>query len=162
LGGLIAMVASNPQMLQVITGLLSNDGGQGGLGGLMAKFQQAGLGDAANSWVGSGENQAVTGDQMSSALGEGTMADLAAKLGMSQGDAAGSLANMLPGLIDKAMAGDEVVITRHGKPQAVVIGFDDWQRLNKVPSFGQLLMSAPVDLDEFVVRDTRPMRAIEF
>ncbi len=101
LGGLIAMVASNPQMLQVITGMLSNDGGQGGLGGLMAKFQQAGLGDAANSWVGSGDNQAITGDEMSSALGEGTMADLAAKMGMSQGDAAGSLAGMLPGLIDK-------------------------------------------------------------
>ncbi len=101
LGGLIAMVASNPQMLQVITGMLSNDGGQGGLGGLMAKFQQAGLGDAANSWVGSGENHAVTGEEMSSALGEGTIADLAAKMGMSQGDAAGSLADLLPGLIDK-------------------------------------------------------------
>ncbi len=101
LGGLIAMVASNPQMLQVITGMLSNDGGQGGLGGLMAKFQQAGLGDAASSWVGSGDNQAVTGEQMSGALGESTMADLAAKMGMSQGDAAGSLADMLPGLIDK-------------------------------------------------------------
>ncbi len=101
LGGLIGMVASNPQMLQVITGMLSNDGGQGGLGGLMAKFQQAGLGDAAKSWVGSGDNHAVTGDQMTSALGEGTIADLAAKMGMSQGDAAGSLATMLPGLIDK-------------------------------------------------------------
>ena len=47
LGTLIGMVASNPQMLQAITGMLSNDGAQGGLGGLMAKFQQAGLGDAA-------------------------------------------------------------------------------------------------------------------
>ena len=101
LGGLIGMVASNPQMLQVITGMLSNDGAQGGLGGLMAKFQQAGLGDAAKSWVGSGENHAVTGDQMTSALGEGTIADLAAKMGMSNSDAAGSLAGMLPGLIDK-------------------------------------------------------------
>ena len=47
-GGLISMVASNPQMLQVLTGMLSNDGGQGGLGGIMAKFQQAGLGDAVD------------------------------------------------------------------------------------------------------------------
>lgn len=101
LGGLMAMVASNPQILQVITGMLSNDGGQGGLGGLMAKFQQVGLGDAANSWVGSGENHAVSGDQMTSALGEGTISDLATKMGMSNVDAAGSLAGMLPGLIDK-------------------------------------------------------------
>ena len=101
LGTLIGMVASNPQMLQAITGMLSNDGAQGGLGGLMAKFQQAGLGDAAKSWVGSGENHAVTGDHMSSALGADTISDLAAKMGVSQGEAAGSLASMLPGLIDK-------------------------------------------------------------
>lgn len=101
LGGLIAMVASNPQILEVITGMLSNDGGQGGLGGLIAKFQRAGLGEAASSWVGTGKNQAVTGEQMSDALGESTIADLASKMGMNQGDAAGSLASMLPGLIDK-------------------------------------------------------------
>ena len=114
IGSLIGMVASNPQMLQAITGMLSNDGGQGGLGGLMAKFQQAGLGDAAKSWVGSGENQAVTGDQMSSALGSDTIADLAAKLGVSHGEAAGSLASMLPGLIDK--------LTPHGEAPAGGLG----------------------------------------
>ena len=101
LGSLISMVTSNPQMLQAITGMLSNDGGQGGLGGLMAKFQQAGLGDAMGSWVGTGENQAVSGDQVTSALGESTISDLAAKMGMSQGDAAGQLSSILPGLIDK-------------------------------------------------------------
>ena len=95
------MVTSNPQILQAITGMLSNDGAHGGLGGLMAKFQQAGLGDAAKSWVGSGENQAVTGDQVTSALGTDTISDLATKMGVSHDDAAGSLATMLPGLIDK-------------------------------------------------------------
>ena len=43
LGSIISMVANNPQLLQAITGMLSNEGGQGGLGGLMAKFQQAGI-----------------------------------------------------------------------------------------------------------------------
>ena len=100
-GSLIGMVTSNPQILQAITGMLSNDGAHGGLGGLMAKFQQAGLGDAAKSWVGSGENQAVTGDQVTSALGTDTISDLATKMGVSHDDAAGSLATMLPGLIDK-------------------------------------------------------------
>lgn len=101
LGSLISMVASNPQMLQAITGMLSNDGGQGGLGGIMAKFQQAGLGDVVGSWVGSGQNQPVSGDQLTNVLGPDTMATLAEKLGMSQGDAAGQLSNILPGLIDK-------------------------------------------------------------
>ena len=63
LGSIISMVANNPQLLQAITGMLSNEGGQGGLGGLMAKFQQAGMGDVIGSWVGTGENQPVSGDQ---------------------------------------------------------------------------------------------------
>ncbi len=101
LGSLISMVANNPQLMQAVTGMLSNDGGQGGLGGLMAKFQQAGLGDVVGSWVGSGENKPVSGDQLTDVLGADTMANLAEKLGMSQGDAAGQLSNILPGLIDK-------------------------------------------------------------
>ncbi len=100
MGSLIGMLASNPQMLQAITGMLSNDGGHGGLGGIMAKFQQAGLGDAVGSWVGHGENHAVSGDQVTSALGENTISDLAQKMGMSQGDAAGQLSSILPGLIN--------------------------------------------------------------
>lgn len=101
LGGLISMVANNPQLMQAVTGMLSNDGGQGGLGGLMAKFQQAGLGEVVASWVGSGENKPVSGDQLTDVLGADTMANLAEKLGMSQGDAAAQLSNILPGLIDK-------------------------------------------------------------
>ena len=101
IGALLGMVASNPQMLQAITGMLSNDGGHGGLGGLMAKFQQAGLGDVVSSWVGHGQNQPVSGDQLTNVLGEDTMAGLAEKLGISPGDAAGQLSNVLPGLIDK-------------------------------------------------------------
>ena len=101
LASLISLVANNPQLMQALTGLLSNDGGQGGLKGLIAKFQQAGLGDVIGSWVGSGRNQAVSGEQLTNVLGTDAMAGLAEKLGMSQGDAAGQLSNILPGLIDK-------------------------------------------------------------
>ena len=101
LGGLIGMVASNPQILQAITGMLGNDGAQGGLGGLMAKFQNAGLGDVAKSWVGNGQNEPISGDQLTNVLGEDEMAGFAEQAGMSQGDAASQLSNILPGLIDK-------------------------------------------------------------
>ena len=101
LGGLIGLVTSNPQLMQAITGMLGNDGAQGGLGGLMDKFKQAGLGEVAGSWVGNGPNEPISGDQLTNALGDDTMAGLAEKMGMSQGDAAGQLSNILPGLIDK-------------------------------------------------------------
>ena len=114
LGGLIAMVTSNPQLMQAITSMLGNDGAQGGLGGLMDKFKQAGLGDVAGSWVGNGPNEPISGDQLTHVLGEDTMAGVAEKLGMSRGDAAGQLSNILPGLIDK--------LTPHGQVPAGGLG----------------------------------------
>lgn len=100
LGSLIGLVASNPQLLQIVTGMLSNGGAEGGLGGLIGKFQQAGLGDAMSSWIGGGPNQHVSPDQMTSALGEGTISQIAAQLGLSQGEAAGQLSQLLPEVIN--------------------------------------------------------------
>ena len=100
LGGIVGMLASNPQMIQVIMGMLSNDGQQGGLGGLIGKFEQAGLGGAMSSWIGGGPNQAVSGNQITSALGSGTVSDIATKLGINPDDAASQLSQLLPGLIN--------------------------------------------------------------
>lgn len=50
----------------------------------------------------------------------------------------------LSAVVDHATRGKPSLITRHGKPGAVVLGFADWQRLSHVPSFGRLLMSAPL------------------
>ena len=67
----------------------------------------------------------------------------------------------LSSVVDDAARGKPSVITRHGKPQAVVIGFEDWQRLLNVPSFGRLLMSAPVAQGDLPQRDRSPMREVE-
>jgi len=83
-------------LLQVAMNLIQS----GGLAQLLGKFQQAGLGDHAASWVGTGQNMPISADQLQAALGHGTIADIAGKLGMSHGDAAGGLANILPQLID--------------------------------------------------------------
>jgi len=103
-GGLqdiIGMVSNNSQLLAVATSLLGNDGGVGGLGGLVAKFQQAGLGDVIGSWIGSGQNQAISGEQLSNVLGGDALSGLASKLGVSSGDVAGQLSSILPSLVDK-------------------------------------------------------------
>lgn len=100
LGGLISLVANNPQLLQAVSSMLANDGAAGGLGGLISKFEQAGLGNLVSSWVGNGQNQSVTGDQLTKVLGSGAIADLAGKLGVSPGAAAGQLSSVLPELIN--------------------------------------------------------------
>lgn len=101
LAGMLGGAGGLGALLPVVVGMLANDGKLGGLGGLMEKFNNAGLGDAAKSWVGTGENAPISGDQIGQVLGGDMMGELASKLGMSQGDAAGSLAQMLPGLIDQ-------------------------------------------------------------
>ncbi|HNB68974.1 MAG TPA: YidB family protein, partial [Accumulibacter sp.] len=107
LGGLLAMLLNNPQLLQVAASLLGNDGQHGGLGGLAGRFQQAGLGDVMASWIGTGENQPVSGAQIGEVLGQDTLSGLAQQLGVNESDAAGQLASILPGLIDHLTPGGQ-------------------------------------------------------
>ncbi|MBU6438197.1 MAG: DUF937 domain-containing protein [Betaproteobacteria bacterium] len=87
-------------LINVVLGMLSNNGAQGGLGGLMQQFQQAGLGQQIESWVGTGQNLPVSADQISQALGSGQLAQIAQQLGVSDGAAAGQLAQVLPEIIN--------------------------------------------------------------
>ena len=89
----------NPQMLMGLVTLLMNNAG--GLSGLLSKLQQSGLGDAVQSWIGSGTNQSVSPSAMGSALGPDLMGMIARQLGGSQEQAAGTMADLLPGLIDQ-------------------------------------------------------------
>ena len=61
-------------------------------------------------------------------------------------------------VVDEATRGKPSVITRHGKPEAVVLGFADWERLSRVPSFGRLLMSAPLEPGDLPDRSRSLMR----
>lgn len=97
-------------LLPVVIGMLANrNSGAGatglngidGLGGLMNKFNQAGMGDVVNSWIGSGQNQPISGDQLSNVLGGDLISQIAAHLGASNQDAAGALAQVLPNVVDK-------------------------------------------------------------
>jgi prevent-host-death family protein len=54
----------------------------------------------------------------------------------------------LADVVDSARNGEPSVITRHGRPEAVVLGFDDWERLSRVPSFARLLMADAMDADD--------------
>lgn len=74
---------------------------QAGQSGLRQSFKDHGLGEAAASWVGTGENLPISGEQMQSALGGSALGDLAAKFGMSSADVSGRLSELLPQVVDK-------------------------------------------------------------
>ena len=114
LDGLIGSLMGGQQggnpLLQIAMQMLANKGGggtgggaldsMGGLSGIVSAFQKGGLGHLADSWVGSGENLPVSGDQLTQVLGSDKIGAIASQLGMSQGDAAGGLAKILPDLIN--------------------------------------------------------------
>lgn len=108
LGGLIGALASNPQLLQVLMGLLTGGqargaqaGGGSPLGGLVEQFQRAGLGDVLGSWIGTGQNHAVSADQLGQVFGQDRLSELGAQLGLGGQDFAHQLSQVLPGLVDQ-------------------------------------------------------------
>ena len=66
----------------------------------------------------------------------------------------------LSALVEQAAHGETAVITRHGKPRAVIVGVDEWNRLRDVPSFGRLLVSAPLEEGDLPPRDLSPSRDV--
>lgn len=64
----------------------------------------------------------------------------------------------LSSLVDQAVAGEPQVITRHGRREVVVISWAEWERLSRVPSFGRLLASAPIEPGDIPERDRTPAR----
>ena len=58
----------------------------------------------------------------------------------------------LSAVIDQARQGEPSIITRHGRPAAVLLSYEEWQRLSQVPSFGRLLMQAPLEPEDLPPR----------
>jgi antitoxin Phd len=49
-------------------------------------------------------------------------------------------------VVDDAVRGVPCVIARDdGRCEAVVIAYEEWGKLSRVPSFGRLLMAAPLE-----------------
>jgi len=86
------------QLIGVLGGLLAQSGG---LQGLANKFAQSGQGNAFQSWVGMGENQPISSDQIQKALGSEQVKALAEKMGIDPAQASNFLADYLPKIVDK-------------------------------------------------------------
>jgi uncharacterized protein YidB (DUF937 family) len=72
----------------------------GGLNDLLKQLQEAGQGDVAKSWVGTGPNKTISPNDLGSALGADQVRALSAHSGMSQDDLLQGLSQYLPQVID--------------------------------------------------------------
>ncbi len=100
-------------LMDAVGGLLNNQ--PGGLSGLIASFEQNGLGGIIASWVGTGQNLPISAEQLQSVLGNQQVQALAQQLGFSPQDVSAQLAQLLPKVVDKLTPGGTV-------PEGVALG----------------------------------------
>jgi uncharacterized protein YidB (DUF937 family) len=55
----------------------------GGLAGIISKFEHGGMVDEVGSWVGTGANIPISGNQLQEILGTGSIGQIAQQLGLS-------------------------------------------------------------------------------
>lgn len=96
---------SQGPLLQVALNLIQQNGG---LPGLLAKFQQAGLGQHVESWVSTGANLPISADQLHQVLGSGAIGQIASQLGLDHAQVSGGLAQLLPQLVNSLTPNGQV------------------------------------------------------
>jgi uncharacterized protein YidB (DUF937 family) len=96
-------------LLSSLLGLIT-DQTQGGFSGFLDRFRQVGLGDVADSWVGSGANISLSNEQVESALGTETTSEMARQAGVDVETARTALGSMIPRVVD-TLTPDGIVLT---------------------------------------------------
>ncbi|MFF7716600.1 YidB family protein [Streptomyces sp. NPDC007988] len=102
LGALLGALTGNGQ-----SGAAGATGAAGGgaagnpLGGLLEMLARSGLAEQAQSWIGTGQNQQVSGGQIAEALPNDTLDKVARDTGVTPQQAADQIARSLPQAVDK-------------------------------------------------------------
>lgn len=89
-------------VVPVVLGEVLGKGGQGGLNAIVAKLEQAGLGEQVKSSIGNGQNLPITAEQLQQVLGSDTVKQLAARFNIPVDQLAKVLAQQLPTAVDQA------------------------------------------------------------
>lgn len=94
----------NPDWVGLVSGLLANGTAHGGLAGVLQQLEAGGLGQQVQSWISTGGNLPVSGEQITAALGGagGLLGQLAQQAGVSHAEAGQQLSQLLPQIVDHA------------------------------------------------------------
>ena len=100
---LTALLAPRPDAAQAgrPAGPPQQQSSSGGLDELINQFKQNGLEGVINSWIGTGQNQAISPTQLRQALGQKTVGDLSRQAGAPPDDLLSQLSKYLPAVIDR-------------------------------------------------------------
>lgn len=108
LGGLLKQFAGQGSANGLLAAAMTLVQQQGGIDGLVQKFQGAGLGDLVQSWVGTGANAAVSGPQLEQVLGHDAVTAVAAQAGVAPSQVSTGLASVLPEIVNALTPNGEI------------------------------------------------------
>lgn len=94
---------------------------QGGIDGVIKKFQDQGLGATIQSWISSGANQSISADQIKSVFGQENIQKAADKVGIDSSSLTQKLTTALPTIIDK--------LSPNGQISASSFSFDNLMKV---------------------------------
>ena len=117
IGGLLGGNAQASPLQAILGQILGGGGGaQPGLGGLLQRFQQAGYGDHANSWVQNGPNQSIDPGALSHVFGHEQVNQWSQQSGIPSGDLLSQLSNLIPHAVDRMTPNGQVPNAEGGSP----------------------------------------------
>lgn len=99
----------NTEAVSDVLQKLIGSGDQFDIAGMVSAMQSGGLASIASSWLGDGNNEAVSGSQVRDAIGGDKIAEAAAQLGTDENTLLSGLSDALPQIVDRSSSGGSML-----------------------------------------------------
>ncbi|MEE9423195.1 MAG: YidB family protein [Gammaproteobacteria bacterium] len=93
----------------VLGGLLSDGDGKSNMGGMVSSMKEKGMGSIADSWLGDGDNESISTDQVRDLVGGSKVSEMASQLNTDEGSLLEGLKDALPQIMDKSSSGGSLL-----------------------------------------------------
>ncbi len=102
--------ADSNAVQSAIGGLLGGNS-EGGLdlSNIVSNLQEGGLSNLAESWLGDGDNEEISTEQVEGLFGSEKIQEIASQLGTDQGDLLSGLKDALPQMVDQSSSGGSLL-----------------------------------------------------
>ena len=96
-------------IVSALSGLVGGSEGKLDMGSILSGMQGKGLASMAASWLGDGDNEGISQDQVKELLGQDKISEFSSRLGVNEENALSGLAAALPNVIDKSSSGGSLL-----------------------------------------------------
>lgn len=93
----------------LLSGLFSDGDGNFNMQSMLDSLQEQGLGGLADSWLGDGDNEAISPEQIQEVVGADKIRELASQFGSDEGSLLSGLSEALPQVVDKSSSGGSLL-----------------------------------------------------